>query len=406
VHPGRSPDGYPYLLRRYHARFIQTLMLGNSWSYKEGTVFNVFSVIDSEQASHFLKLRILSYFPAKRAPSTRASAPMLYKNVVGDFVYLGYPRNHVKDAVRNLLLGGLLVSPNLPASSTQDNTVELPNFISPNTKVSLSSRGLYYLQNLAAHVYYQTRVGEDTVWYDEELVTKYIECLEESITAQGRASYDVLQATSAREFFITYLRRALQHEIDTRDNRYTATEWARKINHVVDRLICDDANRVLYRDTWQEIGEVELTPVATNGSGKVEIVVEAGSDEESEPSPKQMNLFGGFDIDINDKIREAIGFVGSLPIGLEFENKRYMVRILWALEVAYQAGLGPLRASDIARIIKNFGKEDVEATNVARFIRDEKKKGEYTTFWKEENKSHFSISQQGRDVFYSHLKNV
>ncbi len=128
--------------KKEYTRFLQSLMLSNTWSYKEGIVFNIFSVTDLERASHFLKLRILAYFIIKRPPSTRASTPVLYRDLIEDFVFLGYARNQVKDAVKNLLQSGLLVSPNLPVNSTREVVVDLPDFIEPNVKISLSSRGL------------------------------------------------------------------------------------------------------------------------------------------------------------------------------------------------------------------------------------------------------------------------
>ena len=60
-----------------------------------------------------------------------------------------------------------------------------------------------------------------------------------------------------------------------------------------------------------------------------------------------------------------------------------------------------MRAADLARIIRNFGKDTVGPTNVARFFREQKQKNKYIDFWKEDKKGYFTISQQGRDVLDS-----
>ncbi len=391
-----------------YTRLVQSLMLGHSWSYEEGTVFNIFSVSDSEKTSHFLKLRILAYFNVRRLPFAKASMSMLHNSVVDDFVFLGYPRNQIKEAIRALLQGGLLVSPDLPVTSDGASRTELPATLPPHVKLSLSSRGLYYLRTLATHHYYQTRVGEDTVWYDEEMVKEYIEYLELSALEQGEEREDILQVTGARDVFLTYLQNSLSQEVRSRDNTYQSTDWSRSVNYTVERMFL----------TGDEVAAPE-DGTSSNGHGDEEQSIERAAHADPDPPApvsalvskrstsksdfKQMQLFGDHEPDIEETVSDAIGYVGELPIGLVYDSTRYIVRILWALEVAYQAGLGSLRAGEIARIIRKFGKETVEPTNVARFIRTHKHDSRYADFWKEEKQGYFTIGQQGRDLLYSLL---
>ncbi len=382
-----------------YTRLVQALLLGHNWSYKEGTVFNIFSVSETEKSSHFLKLRILAYFNAKKLPSARASTSIFHSSLVEDFVFLGYPRGQVKEAVRTLLQGGLLVSPDLPVTSGIATVVEMPASLASNVKLSLSSRGLYYLRTLATHIYYQTRVGEDTVWYDQELVNRYIQCLDESAVAQDNDREDVLQATNAREIFVKYLKESLIHEVRTRDNTYIATDWSKAVNLAVERLFLTG-----------EVIDAKESSANTNGLTKDEQLPALVQDtcttihdkpvkpNSSKSELKQLRLFGGHEPDIEETVNEAIGFIGALPLGVDYDDTRYMVPVLWALEVAFQAGLGSMRAADLTRIICNFGKDTVGPTNIARFFRDQKRRNKYIDLWKEDKKGYFTITQQGRDI--------
>ncbi len=108
--------------------------------------------------------------------------------------------------------------------------------------------------------------------------------------------------------------------------------------------------------------------------------------------------------DIEEKLIDAVGYIGELPLNIEYENTRYVVRVLWALEVAFYANIGPLRASDITKIIRNYGKEPVEPTNVARFFREAKRRGEYQELWNENKLQHYTISTQGKDTLNRIMK--
>ena len=113
----------------------------------------------------------------------------------------------------------------------------VPETLPREMKIAISGRGHYYLRKLASHKYYQTRVGEDTVWYNEVAVNKYIVCLRESIQAQLPGSDDVLQATEAREIFLSYLKKSLLEEIQTSNIRFTTADWPRLMNDIVERSV-------------------------------------------------------------------------------------------------------------------------------------------------------------------------
>ena len=82
-----------------------------------------------------------------------------------------------------------------------------------NLRLVISARGYYYLNTIVGHEYYQTRVGEDTVWYDEEKALAYAKALQESVEMQSeRGRVDWLLATNARDVFLQYLRKSMFEE--------------------------------------------------------------------------------------------------------------------------------------------------------------------------------------------------
>ncbi len=223
---------------RESSRLLQALMLVNSWSYQEekSEVFNIFWVNPLEKTSHFLMLKILAYLSIVRdVTSTKISVK--YEKVCNDFISLGYQRHHVNNTIRKLLYAGLTTSPNLPDSTITEVKFDVPDTLPREMKIAITGRGYYYIKTLASHHYYQTRVGEDTIWYDEEAANKYISFLRESTEAQHSGFDDVLQATEAREVFVNYLKDSLVHELQTSNIRFTTADWARLMNEMVERSV-------------------------------------------------------------------------------------------------------------------------------------------------------------------------
>ena len=212
-------------------------MLGNSWSYQEenSEIFNIYWVSPLEKTSHFLMLRILAYLSIER-DFTSAKISVKYEKVSNDFISLGYQRHHINYAIQKLLYAGLIVSPNLPDSPVTEGKMIVPDPLPRDMKIAISGRGHYYLKKLASHKYYQTRIGEDTIWYNAEAANKYIKCLQESIHAQRSGSDDILQVTDAREIFLNYLTKSLLEESQSYI-RFISEDWARLVNDIVERSV-------------------------------------------------------------------------------------------------------------------------------------------------------------------------
>ena len=103
-------------------------------------------------------------------------------------------------------------------------------------------------------------------------------------------------------------------------------------------------------------------------------------------------------------VSEACGALGAVPTGIRYQNSRNVVRVLWALEVAYRAGLGSIRATDIRKIVRWNLNEDVALAGIASFLRMQKQSGDLSHLWKEGPEGFYRISNAGRDVLTKLLK--
>ncbi len=388
-------------------RFIQALMLNNTWSYRESTsdVFNVFSVDPLEQTSHFLILRILAYLHLERKIQS-ARKTVLYEKVRDDFVFLGYPKHHVNNAIRRLIYAGLVVSPNLPANPTTEAKIEVPDPLPREFKISISAKGLCYLQKIVSLPYYQMRVSEDTIWYNEVLAKDYTKCLQEAYSTQRpETDDDLLQATDAREVFLQYLKKALLEEVQSGIVRHSVKEWARVMNDTVERSIFGESiTQSVYVSTDSDlVATDEQQPIGTTVVVNPNILKRTTSSNNKEI--QQYSFIGeSSGIDYEKAIQEAVNSLGSLPKNLKIQGSAYLVRALWALEVASRAGIGALRPVKVAEIIRRYGNILVEPTNVARFFREQKRAGDFTHLWRESPAGHYAINSVGRGKLTSILQ--
>ncbi len=107
--------------------------------------------------------------------------------------------------------------------------------------------------------------------------------------------------------------------------------------------------------------------------------------------------------DYHRALTEAAASVGALPRHLRVGRSQYVVRALWALELASRANVGAQSASDIARLIRTFGGEEVAEPNVAKFFRNQKLRGEFSLFWDEDEPGMYRISASGRNALITLL---
>lgn len=399
-----SPESGPEELNR----FLQGLMLGNGWSYKESAspVFNLFYAEELEQGSHFLTLHFLAYL-SREAKSAPTSA-IKYNKAANDLTYLGHQRRHIETCVRRLLLAGLLLSPNLPSGALREQKIQLPDPLPGELKLVLSPKGYYHLNMLASHPYYQTRVGEDTVWYDEELSSLYIGCIKEALDAQGAyQSRDPLDITQARDIFLQYLRKSLQEEAQSGSARYLSKEWTRLVGDLVERKVFGTpVTRTVVVSDSDAVPDPARVAAGQRAHAPSKLR-DVRQHQSNLPSAIQLSLFQDVlheekSFDYESAVRHSVNSLGTLPPSISHAS-RNLVRILWALEVASSSSLGPIRATDITTLLSVFGGEEVTLPNMAKFIRLQKRNGGYTHLWKEEPQGYYRINSAGRALLHSLL---
>lgn len=390
-------------------RFLQAIMLRNKWNYEEkrSDIFNLFSVDPFEKVSHFLMLRILAYLNLK-LNSVTSKYSIKYINIYNDFVFLGYQGRHVNNAILRLQSAGLLISPNLPTE------VETLDPLPQETKFILSPKGYYYLQELVSQPYYQTRVGEDTVWYDEQLAKDYIACLEETGNAQKSGTDDVLQATEAKSIFVRYLRLSLLEEAQDSGILHTSKEWAQLMNRVVEEKVFGVAittsdQAVPLEDATIKEKQHSLSKKLREYEDEIgkfydnyyKYPVELQRKREKNDS-QQLRLFEGelYGPTVHDEVslRDAVASLGFLPKGPKTKERSYALIVLWVLEVAFRAGLGSLTAKEIAEIARTYGSIHVAASRISSFLRQQKSNdGEFKHLWDEEPLGYYVINSFGRN---------
>lgn len=391
-------------------RFLQSLMLRSKWNYEEkrSDIFNLFSVDPFEEVSHFLMLRILAYLSLK-LNSVTSKYSIKYANIYNDFIFLGYQGRHVNNATLRLKSAGLLISPNL---TTEAETLDpLPQ----ETKLILSPKGYYYLLHLVSQPYYQTRVGEDTIWYNEQLAKDYIACLEETGNAQKPGTDDALQATEARNIFVKYLRLSLLEEVQDSSIHHTSKEWAQLMNRLVEEKVfgmaittydraASSENATVKKD--QHSGNEKLREyekeIADFYDNYDKYFIEPQKKREKDNS-RQMSLFEdelfGYESTIYDDVslRDAVASLGPLSKGPKTSERSYALIVLWCLEVAFRTGLGPLTSKKIAEIANVYGRNRVATSRISSFLRQQKyNDGEFKHLWDEEPLGYYVINSFGR----------
>ena len=381
-------------------RFIQALMLGNRWNYeeKQSEIFNIYSVNRFEKVSHFLSLRILAYLTLK-INFTSSKHSIKSERVLNDFVSLGYQSRHLNKALINMLYAGLIVSPTL-AMPGMETKIDIPDPLPSETKIALSAKGYYYLHQFAANYYYQTRVGEDTIWYNEDLAKKFIHCLQDALDAQGSGLDDTLQATEAREIFINYLKWSVLDDFQSIYIRRTSNDWAQFMDNLVE----------------QKVFGKELTKQQAINHDQLKDFYDSYEKDEKEYNnvPKavkkgdfikaQLPLFEESTIDLEQAIQEAVASLETIPVTLKGKKSSYIIPILWSLEIAFRAGLGPISPKDLAQIIRNHGQYFMTVRGVTLFLNNQTRNdGEYKYLWREEPEGYYIINSFGQNLLASYL---
>lgn len=236
IHEGEPTDISPEIILDYDQEmnnFISALMLGDSWVYQanESDILNLFAVEAIERSSHFLMLRLLAYLSLKHK-SSLSPAGLQYKQVLITFGSFGYKQSHVYNAFQRMLKNGLVISSDSLKNIAAVQDIE----INDKTKLRLTPKGYYYLNQLHRQSYYLARVGEDTIWYNEDLARKYISCLQDSVKEQSKEElYDYLQLTDAKRIFLNYLEQEFTSETSAGGFRTNGEEWIH-INELVGKL--------------------------------------------------------------------------------------------------------------------------------------------------------------------------
>jgi hypothetical protein len=389
---GELPKDCAVDVTKEFLHFLQALMLGNDWSYDErdSEIYNLFAVGQDEQSSHFIAAVILAYL-SRDSLSPKSSVRL--EKLYNDLISLGYPKHHVEQVVRRLLRSSILLAPTNPVGMFKNKDVpELQG----EMRISISAKGYYYLNYLASYSYYQMRVAEDTIWYDSERATLFIKALRDSLDVQEQhGSSDYLIATDAREVFNQYLKRAWLAEYQSSKAK---VEWARVVRSIVEeKVFGSQITQSVHFKEEKSAPETEQRPALIQ-QPLPSIPKDTDKDE-----PKQLSIFPTEPPNYEQVFADNARNLGTMPNSTKVNRSTYILKALWAMELGFRCGWPKLRAADIARLINDYGKGDVESTNVAKFFRGQRKTNEFTHLWTENPEGYFTINNFGRDFLSSYL---
>jgi GTPase SAR1 family protein len=382
-------------LARELEHFIQSLMLKHDWSYDErdSDIFNIFAVDAEERRSHFIALVILAYL-TRESVSPKSSVKI--SKLCADLLSFGYQKHQVVEVVKRMLPASLLLSPKMPIGVFKRQ--DIPD-VNDETRVSISAKGYYYLNHLCGHPYYQSRVAEDTIWYDEEAALLYTVALQESHENQEKHQLrDALMSTDARVLFQDYLSFSWIQEYQSSRVR-VQSEWARVVHMVEERVFGRQLTQAVVIVDNEPATVTQQPGIGRGKSPRTTRIIKAAK----APQHKQLSIFPGSSIDYKKAVGDAIQSLGPMPNGAKVHKSTYLLRVLWAMEVAVRCGLTSISASDIARIINEYGGGKVAAPNVAKFFRGQRRSGEFTHLWSETETGFIAINHAGRELLLTHM---
>ena len=263
--PSGDHEQEPFVFSGEMIRFVQAAMLGN-WTYSESTslIFNVFAIEQRQRPTHFLCLRLLAYLEIGRSEQTKNLTRL--RDLINDFVSIGFVRTQIDSAVKRMLQHRRIVSPTYPIGYIKERSIELPDTLDENMRVLLTAKGYYYLAYLPSNSYYQMRVAEDTAWMDEERALEYTSCLEDSAKSQALfGAEDALLATKGRDLFLTYLKNCWSDELRSLGLPQDPRHWSYRINEMVegyvfgqDKVLRTTNNQPNRRQPASPIGKADL----------------------------------------------------------------------------------------------------------------------------------------------------
>lgn len=144
--------------------FIQTIALGNRlyYDHENSEVSNLFYP-DKEGTDYFIKIYLLLSLHRTLNDYGKENKSVICQQLVQEFLEYGYKESVLKSEIRKLINKHFIET----EVGILDVNSENPEIDS--LEISLSSKGMYYLNNMICRFYYIDLVLQDTPIYDEKV---------------------------------------------------------------------------------------------------------------------------------------------------------------------------------------------------------------------------------------------
>jgi hypothetical protein len=344
------------------------LAIGDAELRAKYRVANCFDADPWNPPLHALKARLLAYY--SYAFDTHADRVRLEDTeaVLACFAAWGYPLAALRPVLRSLLVDGLL-RPIDPSSSPEAEYVIPP-------RMTLSPAGYAHVHHLLRLKPYRAAMSLMTRWYDSTATENFIQAASLAGGEVGPTVGDIVESR-ALDFFNAYLARSVALENAILAQAAEKQPW---VGEVLSR------SGGLLQDTAAIPQPSELSP---DFRGAKATIPEGGQTTFDFPALVDGNPSGPS----LPRIRPDTEYAGTV----------WLPRLLWALEWANRAGLGPRSASEIAAILREHGDVDVPGTNVARAFREFRENRGGEGLWEGAGKR-YSILPGGRSLLAALIK--
>jgi hypothetical protein len=306
-----------------------------------GAVVNCFQPEVADRPLHALRARLLAYFTWSRETGARRTSTETADWVVGQFSAWGYPAAAVRTALDRLAVGRLLAKSTLTDGQS---------------RYRLTAAGHVHGTLLLRNDRYRLAMSVLTDWYDADAVDRFVARAVNASGDKGLSIGDLVEAR-ALDVFDEYLTRKIAAE---------------------DRLLSAS-----FRAEWMTV-VASAASVVSGAPGSVESEPKPPPTEYVRQAKKIVRQGGQVALDLGLEASPVDGNIalGRLPTPLPVDVPLYAARILWSLEYARLAALGPQRASDIAEIFSDHGGYLLQNTNVARAFRQLKDNAMTDSWWR------------------------
>lgn len=375
---------------------LRSLMLGKLVVYQEinSPIVNLFAVRKDIRGSHLLLIKLLIYLNWCHHGGTRLTDSPKIEQVVAVFEEWGIQKSIVMQALKDLVWSGLVESDSRFISD-DEQVEDLRNLEYENT-VRISPSGYFYINKLAQDKLYNVYCAGDTTWYSEEHYKKFSEEYKAFVDlACSEPGLDnLVNDSDCYQHWISYLRIEKAQEETTLLGNSDDIAWRSAIIGVLNTIIPID-NRS------------QSVLAKTN---KISTIQYKKENQEIQTSLLDFceEKLTGENTNTNDLVLIIEG-MPKLPENKSYEGSKYVPRVLWVLEIARRAKIKPLCAADMSEIISKYAVVKVEAPNVAKFLRNNRKTQHFQDLWKETSvgKQHFyEILQKGQELYMKLFSDV